>query len=89
MNIVCIHNYLLILIHHPYFISRISRFSIPCLGVVSNILNHPFCTTFIVHYETCVIPTGLKDSTRYIQELKELERISELTKVKTKFLKLR
>ena len=42
------------------FIITMSKFSAPCLGVVSNILNHPFCTTFIVHYETCVIATGLK-----------------------------
>ena len=42
------------------FIITMSKFSAPCLGVVSNILNHPFCTTFIVHYETCVIATGLQ-----------------------------
>ena len=42
------------------FIIKMSKFGAPCLGVVSNILNHPFCTTFIVHYETCVIATGLK-----------------------------
>ena len=42
------------------FIIKMSKFGAPCLGVVSNILNHPFCTTFIVHYETCVIATGLQ-----------------------------